>query len=123
MAELLEVVDSSVETDIMEAFPKLDVHCMTVHDCFKMMSDKIRSFPEKEEECSEKQNKKIKALKKLMSAMKNSSDFKLEQNKHLLKRVSRGGYKRATKKRGGTKKRSTKKRRNKCSKNLPQHFL
>ena len=123
MVELLEVVDPSVETDIMEAFPKLDVHGMTVHDCFKMMSDKIRSFPEKEEECSEKQNKKIEALKKLMSAMEHSSDFKLEQNKHLLKRVSRGGYKRVTKKRGGTKKRSTKKRRNKCSKNLPQHFL
>jgi len=123
MVELLEVVDPSVETDIMEAFPKLDVHGMTVHDCFKMMSDKIRSFPEKEEECSEKQNKKIEALTKLMSAMEHSSDFKLEQNKHLLKRVSRGGYKRVTKKRGGTKKRATKKRRNKCSKNLSQRFL
>jgi len=112
MAELLDVVDTSVKTDIMKAFPELEqhMHGMTVHDCFKMMSDKIRSFPEKEEECSEKQNKKIEALTKLMSAMKNSSDFKLEQNKHLLKRVSRGGYKRATKKRGGTKKRVTKKR-------------
>jgi len=123
MAELLEVVDPSVETDIMEAFPELDVHGMTVHDCFKMMSDKIRSFPEKEEECSEEQNEKIEALTKLMSAMEHSSDFKLKQNKDLLKRVSRGGYKRVTKKRGGTKKRATKKRRTKCSKNLPQHFL
>jgi len=129
MAELLDVVDTSVKTDIMKAFPELEqhMHGMTVHDCFKMMSDKIRSFPEKEEECSEKQNKKIEALKKLMSAMNNSSDFKLEQNKHLLKRVSHGGYKRATKKRVTkkrvTKKRITKKRRTKCSKNLPQRFL
>jgi cation transport ATPase len=122
MAELLEVVKPSIGSNIMEAFPELDVHGMTVHDCFKMMSDKIRSFPEKKEECSEAQNKKIEALTKLMSAMNNSSDFKLEQNKHLLKRVSRGGYKRATKKRA-TKKRATKKRRNKCSKNLSQRFL
>ncbi len=127
MAELLEVVKPSIGSNIMEAFPELDVHGMTVHDCFKMMSDKIRSFPEKKEECSEAQNKKIEALTKLMSAMNNSSDFKLEQNKHLLKRVSRGGYKRATKKRAtkkrATKKRATKKRRNKCSKNLSQRFL
>jgi len=110
MAELLEVVDPSVETDIMEAFPKLDFHGMTVHDCFKMMSDKIRSFPAKEKECSEKQNKKIEALTKLMSAMEHSLDFKLKEHIDLLKRVSRGGYKRATKKRV-TKKRATKKRR------------
>jgi hypothetical protein len=122
MAELLEVVDPSVETDIMEAFPELDqhMHGMTVHDCFKMMSDKIRSFPE--EKCTVEQNKKIEALDGLMYAM-NSSDFKLEQNYHLLKQVSHGGYKRVTKKRGGTKKRTTKKRRTKCSKNLPQRFL
>ena len=112
MSELLEVVDPSVKTDIMEAFPELDVHGMTVHDCFKMMSDQIRSFSKKEEKCSEKQNEKIEALTNLMSAMENSSDFKLKQNKHLLKRVSRGGYKRITKKRI-TKKRITKKRRNK----------
>lgn len=120
MAELLEVVDPSVKTDIMEAFPELD-HGMSVHDCFKMISDQISSFPE--EKCTVEQNKKIEALDGLMSAMENSSDFKLKQNKDLLKRVSHGGYKRATKKRGGTKKRSTNKRRNKCSKNLPQRFL
>jgi hypothetical protein len=117
MAELLEVVDPSVKTDIMEAFPELDqhMHGMTVHDCFKMMSDQIRSFPEKD--CSEEQNKKIEALDGLMSAMENSLDFKLKQNKDLLKRVSHGGYKRVTKKRvtkkRATKKRATKKRRNK----------
>lgn len=105
MAELLEVVDPSVKTDIMEAFPELD-HGMTVHDCFKMMSDQIRSFPEKG--CSEEQNKKIEALTNLMSAMENSSDFKPEQNKKLLKRVSRGGYKRVTKKRGGRRRRMMK---------------
>jgi len=124
----LEVVDPSVKTDIVEAFPELDVHGMTVHDCFKMMSDKIRSFPEKEEECSEEQNEKIEALTKLMSAMEHSLDFKLKKHIDLLKRVSHGGYKRATKKRGGTKKRvtkkrATKKRRTKCSKNLSQRFL
>ena len=48
--------------------------------------------------------------------MEKSSDFKLKENKDLLKLVSRGGYKRGgtkkriTKKRGGTKKRATKKR-------------
>jgi hypothetical protein len=117
MAELLEVVDPSVKTDIMEAFPELDqhMHGMTVHDCFKMISDQISSFPEKG--CSEEQNKKIEALDGLVSAMENSSDFKLKQNKDLLKRVSHGGYKRVTKKRvtkkRATKKRATKKRRNK----------
>jgi hypothetical protein len=137
MAELLEVVDPSVKTDIVEAFPELD-HGMTVHDCFKMISDQISSFPEKG--CSEEQNKKIEALDRLMSVMmaKRLSDFQVKQHRYLLKRVSHGGYKRVTKKRGGTKKRITKKRitkkratkkritnkrPNKCSKNLPQRFL
>ena len=115
IAELLEVVDPSVKTYIMEAFPELNQHMgMTVHDCFEMMSVQIRSFPEKK--CTEDQKKKIEALTKLMSAMEKSSDFKLKENKDLLKLVSRGGYKRGgtkkriTKKRGGTKKRATKKR-------------
>jgi len=127
MAELLEVVDPSVKTDIMEAFPELD-HGMTVHDCFKMISDQISSFPEKG--CSEEQNKKIEALDRLMSVMmaKRLSDFQVKQHRYLFKRVLHGGYKRRTKKRGGTKKRitkkrATKKRWTKCSKNLPQHFL
>ena len=50
----------------------------------------------------------LEALTNLMSAMEHSSDFKLEQNKHLLKRVSRGGYKRVTKKRGGRRRRMMK---------------
>ena len=115
IAELLEVVDPSVKTYIMEAFPELNQHMgMTVHDCFEMMSVQIRSFPEKK--CTEDQKKKIEALTKLMSAMEKSSDFKLKEHKDLLKLVSRGGYKRGgtkkriTKKRGGTKKRATKKR-------------
>jgi hypothetical protein len=70
------------------------------------MSDQIRSFPE--EKCTVEQNTKIEALTNLMAAMEKSS-FKLEPNKDLLKRVSNGGYKRATKKRA-TKKRATKKR-------------
>ena len=129
MAELLEVVDPSIRSNIMEAFPELD-HGMTVHDYFRTISDQISSFPE--EKCTPEQNKKIEALDGLMSAMENSSDFKLKQNKDLLKRVSHGGYKRATKKRAtkkratkkrATKKRITNKRPNKCSKNVTQHFL
>lgn len=53
-----------------------------------------------------------KNIRKFTRRRMDSSDFKLEQNKHLLKRVSRGGYKRATKKRV-TKKRETKKRETK----------
>ena len=105
MDELLKVVGPTVESNIMKAFPELDPD-MTVHECFKMMSDQIRSFPEGK--CTVEQNTKIEALTNLMSAMEKSS-FKLEPNKDLLKRVSHGGYKRATKKRA-TKKRATKKR-------------
>jgi hypothetical protein len=74
-----------------------------------MISDQISSFPE--EKCTVEQNKKIEALDGLMSAMENSSDFKLKQNKDLLKRVSHGGYKRATKKRATKKRGGTKKRK------------
>ena len=111
MDELLKVVDPNVKSNIMDAFfPELDhgMTGMTVHECFKMMSDQIRSFPE--ETCTEEQNKKIEALTKLMSVMEmEKSSFKLKPNKYLLKRVSHGGYKRATKKR------ATKKRRNKSN--------
>ena len=118
MAELLEVVDPSVKTDIVEAFPELD-HGMTVHDCFKMISDQISSFPE--EKCTSEQNKKIEALDRLMSAMmaKISPDFQFKQHRYLFKRVSHGGYKRITKKRRikkrGTKKQQINRRKtNKC---------
>ena len=105
MNELLEVVDPNVKSNIMNAFPELDP-AKTVHECFKMMSEQIRSFPEKK--CTVEQNIKLAALKNLMSAMEQQSSFKLESNQDLLKRVSHGGYKRAAKKRA-TKKRAAKK--------------
>ena len=93
MDELLKVVGPTVGSNIMKAFPELNPDMtgmtgMTVHECFKMMSDQIRSFPE--EKCTVEQNTKIEALTNLMSAMEKSS-FKLEPNKDLLKRVSNGG--------------------------------
>jgi hypothetical protein len=122
MGELLYAFKlDGIDKLVVDAFPELDVKKMTVREFFNLISDQIRSFPE--EGCTELQANQTNALKKLMSAMSESTDeeYKLKYHDYrfLFKihhgvGTHEGGYKRGTKKRGtkkrGTKKRGTKKR-------------
>jgi hypothetical protein len=95
-----------LQSAIVDAFPELNTD-VSVHECVKLISEQIRSFPE-EDECTPEQTKKIEALNMLIG------ELNVDYSRGLVKTVShgppvsRGGTKRSATKRSATKRSATK---------------